>query len=51
MTELGKFENEVKDKIDNAKKETNKLDDKINLIKQGQLATLQMVLSLQRRVR
>lgn len=42
---------EVNEKIDNAKKETAKLDEKINLIKQGQLTSLQMVLSLQRRVR
>jgi predicted S18 family serine protease len=51
MGELKKFEMEVNEKIDNAKKETAKLDEKINSIKQGQLTSLQMVLSLQRRVR
>ncbi len=51
MGELRKFEMEVNEKIDNAKKETAKLDEKINSIKQGQLTSLQMVLSLQRRVR
>lgn len=51
MGELKVFENEVKGHIENSRKETAKIDDKINALKQGQLATMQMVLALQRRVR
>ena len=51
MGELKLFENEVKVHIENARQETSKIDDKINVLKQGQLATMQMILSLQRRVR
>lgn len=51
MGELNAFEREVRNHIENSRKETAKIDEKINALKEGQLATLQLVLSLQRRVR
>lgn len=44
------FENEIQKKIDNSRAETQKVDQLINQMKQGQLYTLQMILALQRRV-
>ena len=37
--------------IENSRKETAKIDEKITQLKEGQLATMQLVLALQRRVR
>ena len=51
MGELKVFEDEVKGHIESARKETAKIDEKINVLKQGQVASMQMILSLQRRVR
>lgn len=50
MGELLMFENEIQKKIDNSRAETQKVDQLINQMKQGQLYTLQMILALQRRV-
>ena len=49
--ELKVFESEVKEQIENSRRETAKIDEKINVLKQGQLGAMQMVLALQRRVR
>lgn len=50
MGELVLFENDIQKKIDNARAETHKVDERINEMKEGQLYTLQMILALQRRV-
>ena len=50
MGELEQFECEIKKKIEIARTETQKVDERINEMKEAQLYTLQMVLSLQRRV-
>lgn len=50
MGELHLFESEVKKRIDSAKKETAKIDEKIVQLKEGQIYSLQMILALQRRV-
>ena len=50
MGELELFECEIKKKIETARTETQKVDERINEMKEAQLYTLQMVLALQRRV-
>lgn len=44
------FENEVVKKMELTRKETQKIDDRISLIKEAQLSALQMILAIQRRV-
>lgn len=44
------FENEVVKKMEWTRKETQKIDDRISLIKEAQLSALQMILAIQRRV-
>lgn len=50
MGELELFEAEVKRRIDEARRETLKIDERVEKIKEAQLYSLQMVLSIQRRV-
>jgi hypothetical protein len=50
MGELEMFEGEVKRRIEDARKETHKIDERIEKLKESQLYSLQMILSVQRRV-
>ena len=50
MAELEMFEGEVKRTIEVVRKETEKVDEKIEQLKQAQLMSLQLVLEIQRRV-
>jgi hypothetical protein len=50
MGELELFEAEVKRRIEEARRETLKIDERVEKIKEAQLYSLQMVLSIQRRV-
>lgn len=50
MGELELFEGEVRRKIEEARRETLKIDERVEKIKEAQLYSLQMILSIQRRV-
>lgn len=51
MGELELFEAEINKKIENARTETQKVDERISQMREAQLYSLQMILALQRRVR
>ena len=50
MGELEQFEGEIKRRIESTRQETQKVDERIEQMKEAQLYTLQMILAMQRRV-
>ena len=49
MAEMSNFEAEIRKRIDSARIETEKVDEKVKIIKDIQINAMQMILQLQRR--